>query len=73
MTLLRIWIGVTVVVLATLAVWAFAPILIFMALLVVVLGGLAAIMIGQARRLRACLWGCKRRRRRLRQPRTADR
>jgi hypothetical protein len=55
MTLLRIWVGVTAAVLAILAVWAFAPVLVFMGLLLAVLGLGAAFMILLAHRLRAWL------------------
>src|SRR5262249_38241359 len=41
------------IVLAGMAIWAFAPVLVFMALLTLALGGLAAAMILLARRLRA--------------------
>jgi hypothetical protein len=50
--LLRIWLAGTAVALAVLAVWAFAPVLLFMALLVVALGLAAAAMIALARALR---------------------
>jgi hypothetical protein len=52
-SLLRIWLAVTAVVLAGLAVWAFAPVLVFVALLVVALGLAAAAMIALARQLQA--------------------
>ena len=52
MTLLRIWLAGTAVVLAAVAVWAFAPVLVFMAALLVALGLVAAAMIALARRLR---------------------
>ncbi|HEY1246941.1 MAG TPA: hypothetical protein VGF29_19130 [Hyphomicrobiaceae bacterium] len=55
MTLLRIWLGVTAAVLAILAVWAFAPVLVFMGLLLAALGLVAAFMILLAHRLRAWL------------------
>ena len=53
MTLLRFWLAVTAIVLAGLAVWAFAPVLVFMALLLVALGLAAAAMIAFARWLQA--------------------
>lgn len=53
MSLLRIWLATTAVVLAGLAVWAFAPVLVFLALLIVVLGLAAAAMVLLARRLQA--------------------
>jgi hypothetical protein len=55
MTLLRIWLGVTAAALAILALWAFAPVLVFMALLVAALGLAAAFMILLANCLRAWL------------------
>ena len=53
MTLLRFWLAATAIVLAGMAVWAFAPVLVFMALLLAALGLAAVAMIGLARRLRA--------------------
>lgn len=53
MTLLRLWLAVTAVVLAGLAVWALAPVLVFVAILTLALGGLAATMIALAHRIRA--------------------
>ena len=53
MTLLRSWLAVTAIVLAGMAVWAFAPVLVFMALLLVLLGAAAAAMIALARWLQA--------------------
>jgi hypothetical protein len=50
--LLRLWLAGTGIVLAAIAVWAFAPVLVFVALLTVALGALAAAMIHLARRLR---------------------
>jgi hypothetical protein len=50
--LLRIWLAGTAIALAVLAVWAFAPVLLFMALLVVALGLAAAAMVALARALR---------------------
>jgi len=52
-TLLRLWLAVTAIVLAGMAVWAFAPVLVLMALLLVLLGAAAAVMIALARRLQA--------------------
>lgn len=53
MTLLRLWLAVTAIVLAGMAVWAFAPVLVLMALLLVLLGAAAAAMIALARWLQA--------------------
>ena len=53
MTLLRLWLAATAIVLAGLALWAFAPVLVFMALLLAALGLAAAAMIALARRLQA--------------------
>ncbi len=50
-SLLRIWLWATVVVLAGLLVWAFAPVLVFFALLTLGIGLLSALMIGLARSL----------------------
>jgi hypothetical protein len=50
-SLLRIWLWATVVVLAGLLVWAFAPVLVFFALLTLGIGLLSALMIGLARGL----------------------
>jgi hypothetical protein len=50
-SLLRIWLWATVVVLAGLLVWAFAPVLVFLALLTLGIGLLSALMIGLARGL----------------------
>jgi hypothetical protein len=52
-TLLRLWLAVTAIALAGMAVWAFAPVLVFMALLLVLLGAAAAVMIALARWLQA--------------------
>ena len=52
MTLLRLWLAATVIVLVGLAVWAFAPVLVFVMLLTAALGGLAAVMIVVAHRVR---------------------
>jgi hypothetical protein len=51
--LLRLWLAATAIILAGMAVWAFAPVLVFVALLTLALGGLAAGMILLAHRLRA--------------------
>jgi hypothetical protein len=50
---LRTWLIVTAVVLTALAVWAFAPVLVFIGLLVAGLGVLSAVMIAFARALEA--------------------
>ena len=50
-SLLRIWLWATVVVLAGLLVWAFAPVLVFFALLTLGIGLLSALMIALARSL----------------------
>jgi hypothetical protein len=52
-TLLRIWLIGTAAILMGMAVWAFAPVLVFVALLTAGLGILSALMIGLARALRA--------------------
>jgi hypothetical protein len=52
-TLLRFWLAATAIVLAGMAVWAFAPVLVFMALLLAALGLAAAAMIALARWLQA--------------------
>lgn len=52
MTLLRLWLIGTSLVLVGLAVWAFAPVLVFVALLTAGLGAVCAVMIGIARALR---------------------
>jgi hypothetical protein len=52
-TLLRLWLAVTAIALAGMAVWAFAPVLVFVALLLVLLGAAAAAMIALARWLQA--------------------
>jgi hypothetical protein len=52
-TLLRIWYLLAAVPLAGVALWAFAPVLIFLALLAGALGIVAALMIALARALRA--------------------
>lgn len=53
MTPLRAWLAATAIVLAGMALWAFAPVLVFMVLLLAVLGLAAAVMIALARRLQA--------------------
>jgi hypothetical protein len=50
-SLLRIWLWATVAVLTGLLVWAFAPVLVFLALLTLGIGLLSALMIGLARSL----------------------
>jgi hypothetical protein len=52
-TLLRLWLIGSVALLIGLAVWAFAPVLVFVVLLAVVLGILCALMIALARGLQA--------------------
>jgi hypothetical protein len=49
--LLRYWLAATAIVLAGLAVWAFAPVLVFVVLLAAGLGLVAFAMIALARRL----------------------
>jgi hypothetical protein len=53
MRFVRLWLAATVIILLGIAVWAFAPVLVFMALLTLALGGLAAGMIWLAHLLRA--------------------
>lgn len=53
MTVLRYWLAVTVVVVSGLAIWAFAPVLLFVFLLVAGLGALSAAMILLAKGLRS--------------------
>lgn len=53
MTLLRAWLVATAVIVAILLIWAFAPVLVFFALLAVALGALSALMVAIARRLEA--------------------
>ena len=53
MALLRIWLLVTALIAAGLALWAFAPVMIFVALLTVGLGAVSALMIGLAHLIRA--------------------
>ncbi len=52
-SLLRIWLGATAVALAGGLVWAFAPVLVFFALLTGAIGLLSALMIALARTLQA--------------------
>jgi ABC-type uncharacterized transport system permease subunit len=52
-TMLRLWLIGTSVLLAALAVWAFAPVLVFVLLLTAALGVVSAVMVGIARALRA--------------------
>lgn len=51
MTVLRIWLIASAAVLLALAVWAFAPVLLFIAILTAGLGAVSALMIGLARAL----------------------
>ena len=51
--LLRLWLVITSLVLAGLAVWAFAPVLLFIVVLTGALGLLSAAMIGVAHALQA--------------------
>lgn len=53
MTLLRFWLIGSFVIITALAVWAFAPVLVFFVLLAAVLGLLSALMIWFARALGA--------------------
>lgn len=53
MTFLRLWLAATAIILAVLAIWAFAPMLVFVALLTAALGGVAVGMIAVAHCLRA--------------------
>jgi hypothetical protein len=50
---LHLWLAVTAIALIAMAVWAFAPVLVFLVLLTLVLGIIAAVMIGLAHLLRA--------------------
>ena len=50
-SLLRVWLWATVAVLTGLLVWAFAPVLVFLALLTLGIGLLSALMIALARGL----------------------
>jgi hypothetical protein len=52
-TPIRLWLAATAVVLAGMAAWAFAPVLLFMALLLAALGLAAAAMIALVRWLQA--------------------
>jgi hypothetical protein len=52
-TVLRYWLAMTVVVVSGLAIWAFAPVLLFVFLLVAGLGALSAAMILLAKGLRS--------------------
>lgn len=53
MTLLRYWLAASAVLLLALAVWAFAPVLIFIALLVIALGGVSFAIVALARAIEA--------------------
>ena len=53
MTLLRTWLIGTAIIITALAVWAFAPVLVFFLLLAAMLGLLSALMIWFARALGA--------------------
>jgi hypothetical protein len=55
MTVVRLWLLVTAVIVTSLALWAFFPVVIFVLLLTVALGVASALMIGIARLLRAWL------------------
>ena len=55
MTVLRLWLLATAVIVAALSLWAFAPVMIFVLLLTAGLGVVSALMIGLARLLRAWL------------------
>ena len=57
-TLLRLWLVATAVLLAALLVWAFAPVLLFFLLLTAGLGLVSALMIGLARGVQA--WRARR-------------
>jgi hypothetical protein len=52
-TLLRIWLLATTAILSAIAIWAYAPVLVFLAVLLAVLGCASAIMIALARWLQA--------------------
>ena len=52
MTVLRLWLAGTAIVIAAIAVWAFAPVLVFAALVVAGLGLVSVAMIGLAHVLR---------------------
>ena len=49
MTVLRLWLVATTILLAAILVWAFAPVLLFFLLLTAGLGLVSALMIGLAR------------------------
>jgi len=51
-TLLRLWLAATAIVLGAIAVWAFAPVLVFVVLLAAGLGLVSLAMIALARALR---------------------
>ncbi len=53
MTLLRIWLGATVLAIGLMAICAFAPVTVFVALLTAALGLVSFTMIALARRLQA--------------------
>jgi uncharacterized integral membrane protein len=53
MTVLRLWLLATAVIATALALWAFAPVMIFVLLLAGALGVLSALMIGLARVVQA--------------------
>jgi hypothetical protein len=55
LTVVRLWLLVTAVIVTGLALWAFFPIVIFVLLLTVALGVASALMIGIARLLRGWL------------------
>ena len=55
MTLLRTWLIGTTIIVSALAIWAFAPVLVFLVLLAGALGLLSALMIAFARALGAWL------------------
>jgi hypothetical protein len=52
-TMLRLWLIGTSIILGTLAVWAFAPVLVFVLLLTAALGVVAVVMVRIARALQA--------------------
>ena len=58
MTVLRLWLVATTVLLAAILVWAFAPVLLFFLLLTAGLGLVSALMIGLARGVQA--WRARR-------------
>ena len=53
MTFLRLWLLATAAVVIGAALWAFAPVVIFILLLTAVLGALSAVMVALARGLQA--------------------